>query len=116
MLAKLIRPNAAEHGLLADHVGSALIRLAAARGDAAASAGVPDLSAIRRSIGNAYDSWWFSLPWWQALWLSGAAERRHRRFTDHAARCGLLDKWAKRVFLGIGTVGSAPHGRAGNRA
>lgn len=115
MLAKLLRPNAAEYGLLADRVGIALIQFVAGQGARAAPEAVPDLSAIRRSIGHAYDSWWFSLPWWQVLWLSGAVERRHRLFVDHAVRRGLMDKWAKRLTLGIGVVRSEPEVPAGNR-
>lgn len=104
MLAKLLRPNPAELGPLVEQVRMALIDRALTTGFATGPEAPSDLSSIRRSIGNAYDLWWFSLPWWKAVWLSGSIERRHRLFTAHAGQCGLLDKWTKRVHIGIGAV------------
>lgn len=104
MLAKLLRPDAADHDPLVDHVGLVLIDHAVKTGLAPASEVPLNLATIRRSIGNAYDLWWLSLPWWKTLWFSGSIERRHRKFTDHAAQCGLLDNWVKRAIIGIGVV------------
>lgn len=104
MFAQLLCPNAAEHEPLLDHVGIALIEHAAATGHPPKGDTAPQLANIRRSVVNAYRQWWLGLPWWKALWLSGSSERRFRHFTDHARRCGLIEKWAKRTVIGIHAI------------
>ncbi|MCU0736659.1 MAG: hypothetical protein MUF20_14285 [Methylotetracoccus sp.] len=112
MLAKVLRPGAAERGPLIDHIGQVLIDRAVATGRWATTEVPVHLTAIRRSIGNAYDMWWLSLPWWQMLWLSGSVERRFQTFTDYAQQCGLLDKWLRRAVSGMHAVSAADQDRS----